>query len=159
MIGLRVEQADEKSLRVTGLSPVLAHCLFQLPEILRQRDADDAQRRLFPDPLPSDPKATAEWHELSDADLHHLFISAEETILRDLTGLENGEVQFAVAHLPAWISALNQARLILGELYHVTDGDMERADLDPDDAKDTALLQIHVLGYLLQLLVERAQAA
>ena len=52
------------------------------------------------------------------------------------------------------MSALNQARLILGELFKLAEKDMENADLDLSDPKHLALLRIHVLGYLLQLFVE-----
>jgi hypothetical protein len=54
------------------------------------------------------------------------------------------------------MSALNQARLILGELFSVTESDMDKADLDLEQPKDLALFRIHILGYLLQLLVEHA---
>ena len=73
---------------------------------------------------------------------------------RDLTGLQEQQVVFPAVHLPAWLSALNQARLVLGEMYHVTAPDMERVDFRPGNAKDGALVRIHVLGYLLQLMVE-----
>jgi hypothetical protein len=52
------------------------------------------------------------------------------------------------------MSALNQARLILGELFGITESDMNKADLDLEQPKDLAIFRIHVLGYLLQLLVE-----
>jgi hypothetical protein len=51
------------------------------------------------------------------------------------------------------MSAVNQARLILGELHHVTEDDMDSADLDLRRPKDHALFQIHILGFLLQQLI------
>ena len=63
-------------------------------------------------------------------------------------------VAFPIAHLDAWLSALNQARLILGEQFRVTDAMMERRDLDPQSELDLAILRIHLLGWVLELLVE-----
>ena len=37
---------------------------------------------------------------------------------------------FAAEHLNAWMSALNEARLILGEIFRITDADMETTDFD-----------------------------
>ncbi len=159
MIGLTVVAVDEKTIAVSGIPPLLAQCLFELPEILRRRESPGIRDRLYQAARPDDPKARAEWHELADPDLRHLFASAEEIVTRDLTGLQEDHVRFPAAHLPAWLTALNQARLILGETHRVTEADMERTDLDPaSTAKDYALLQLHVLGFLLQLLVEHAQS-
>lgn len=154
---LRVVACDEKTVELTGIPPVLRHCLFQLPEILRHRTQPGVRERLFPDPEPGNARANADWHELADPELRHLFVSAEETVVRDLAGLEDDRVRFPAAHLSAWMSAINQARLILGELHHVTEQDMDRTDLDPSRPKDVALLEIHVLGYLLQTLVDFVQ--
>jgi hypothetical protein len=94
-------------------------------------------------------------------ELHHLFAAAGETVARDLATLapdpshqNHFQITFAADHLNAWMSALNQARLILGELFSVTDTDMNSADFDLDEPKGLAIFRIHILGYLLQLLVE-----
>ena len=52
------------------------------------------------------------------------------------------------------MSALNQARLILGEIHQINEEDMNRVDFDPQNPKHLAALRIHLLGYLLQLFVE-----
>lgn len=154
---LRIRAVDEKTIELTGIPPILIHCLHLLPDILRHRTQPGVRARLFPDPEPGNPRANAEWHEVTDPDLRHLFVSAEETVIRDLTALNDGRLRIPTAHLTAWMSAINQARLILGELHHVTEQDMDRADLDPARPKDLALLQIHILGYLLQTIVDFVQ--
>jgi tetraacyldisaccharide-1-P 4'-kinase len=90
-----------------------------------------------------------------------LFVSAGETVTRDLTALvvdkedaEAHQVTFPVEHLRAWMSALNQVRLILGEVHKINEEDMNRADFDPQSPKHMAALRIHLLGYLLQMFVE-----
>ncbi len=153
---LSLRSADEKTLRLTGISPVLAHCLFELPEILRLRDQPAPRRRLLQDPSPRDVEANAEWHRLIDGELQHLFASAGETVARDLTQLDpaSGQLDFPADHANAWMSALNQARLILGAQCDVTETDMEREDLDVRDPRHKALVQIHLLGWVLHLFID-----
>ena len=52
------------------------------------------------------------------------------------------------------MSALNQARLILGEQLHVTDREMERRTFDPKSAADLELVRMHLLGWVLEVLVD-----
>ena len=161
MIHLRVRPHNEKHIRITGIDPVLLDSLHSLPEILEQRDSPAARSRLLPDPTAADAGANAEWQRLIAPELRHLFVSAGEAVMRDLTGIAADpqqpqlyEITFSVEHLNAWMSALNQSRLILGELFKVTEADMESADFDLKKPKDLAVFRIHILGYLLQLLVE-----
>ena len=161
MIDLRVEQIDEKHLRISGLTAMLAVMLRELPEIMELRDGPDASARLFPNPTKADDKINKEWQQLVSPELRHLFVAAADTVTRDLTAMvgDNGdpevyEVTFAIEHVGAWMSALNQARLILAEVHKIDEEDMERRDFDPQKAKDLAVLRIHLLGYLLHLFVE-----
>ena len=161
MIDLRVQPLDEKHIRVSGIAPVLAVMLRELPEILEQRDFPDAHDRLFPNPTTADDKTNKEWQQMVSPELRHLFVSAGETVARDLTALavdekdhEARQVTFPVEHLKAWMTALNQARLILGETHKIDEDDMNRVDLDPHNPKHVAAFRIHLLGYLLHLSVE-----
>ena len=160
MIHLRLEVVDGKQIRLSGLNPLMTDCLQRLGEILPQRDSPAAQRRLFPAPS-AEPQLNDEWEKFVTPDLRHLFVSAGETVLRDLTALEPDprhpdyfHLTFPAPHRNAWLSALNQARLILGAEFQVTEPDMDRRDLDPRQARDLALARIHLLGYLLQLFIE-----
>ena len=161
MIDLRVLPFDEKHIRISGIPPVLTVMLRELPEILELRDAPDAQARLFPNPTAKDENVNNEWRQLAGPELRHLFVSAGETVTRDLTALtadetapDEHQVTFPVEHVNAWMSALNQARLILAAVHDIDDKDMSRTDLDPKRSKDVAALRIHLLGYLLHLFVE-----
>ena len=161
MIELRVQSLDEKHICISGIAPVLAIVLRELPEILEQRDSPVAQTRLFPKPTSADDRINKEWQQMNGPELRHLFVSAGETVARDLAGLagsqpskETFEITFPVEHLKAWMSALNQARLILAEIHKIDDEDMNRADLDPQNPKHVAAFRIHLLGYLLHQFVE-----
>jgi hypothetical protein len=158
---LRVERLDEKHVRISGLTAMLAVMLRETPEILELRDGPDASARLFPDPTATDDKINKEWQQMVTPELRHLFVSAAETVTRDLTVLTGSkgdpevyEVTFPVEHLSAWMSALNQARLILAEVHKIDEEDMERRDFDPQNPKHLAVVRIQLLGYLLHLFVE-----
>ncbi len=161
MIQLRVEPVGEKRLRISGINPVVLDCLHSLPEILAQRDSPAARGRLLPNPTTADEKANSEWQRLIAPELRHMFVSAGETVARDLTSIAPDDrdpqllaVIFPVEHTAAWMSALNQTRLVLGELHKVTDEDMSAADFDVRKSKGLAVFRIHVLGYLLHLFIE-----
>ena len=161
MIDLRVERSDEKHIRISGLTAMLAVMLREMPEILELRDDSDASARLFPDPTATDDKINKEWQQMVTPELRHLFVAAAETVTRDLIVLAGSkgdpevyEVTFPVEHLSAWMSALNQTRLILAEVHKIDEEDMERQNFDPQNPKHLAALRIHLLGYLLHLFVE-----
>src|SRR5439155_15666489 len=135
MNGLRVRSVGAGDIWMSGLEPVMAAVLLEVPAILGNRDQPEARRRLLPDPQPGDPLASAEWHRLMDGELLHLFASAGEVFERDLSGLrpDRGEITFPAKHIPSWMSAINQARLILGELHHVDDAVRTPESVDDDE--------------------------
>ncbi len=155
---LEIRPLDERRLVLAGIDPAIADCLRQVGPILDRRDAAGARERLHPDALPHDGARNAEWHRLMDDDLRHLFEAAQATMQADLAGLdaERGEVVFPAEHLRAWMSALNQARIVLSEQHQFDAGDMRRDDFAVGSPRDAALLQVQVLGYVLQVLVEHA---
>ena len=161
MIELKVQPLDEKRMLVSSIPPVLAAVLHELPGILELRDAPEARARLYPDPTADNDSINREWRQIAGPELRHLFVSAGETVGRDLTAMtaagESGEayqVAFPIEHVPAWMSALNQSRLILGEVHKIDEAEMIRADFDPQNARQMAALRIHLLGYLLHLFTE-----
>jgi len=161
MIRLRVQPFDEKRIRISGIPPVLVLMLRELPETLELRDSPDAHARLFPNPTASDEAANDDWRQVVGPELRHLFVTAGETVARDLTALmadesgsEESQITFPIEHVNAWMSALNEARLILATVHGIGDKDMSRTEFDPKSSKDLAALQIHLLGYLLHLFVE-----
>lgn len=157
MNGIRLERAGDDSVRLGRVDPVTASCLLEVPKLLAQARSGPARERLFPMPTADDAKVNDDWQQLVIPDLERLFASAGQILAKDIQPLaqQKKELVFPIAHCDAWISAINQARLILGAQHEVTEQDMEelRFMLLPG-AKQQALLRIHVLGYLVQLLVE-----
>jgi hypothetical protein len=156
-----VRAVDDKHVQIAAIHPYLAICLFELPEILNRRDQPSAHDRMFPPLKRDDEKTNKEWHEMVGPDLRHLFVSAGETVTRDLTGLREDplrakhlQVMFPAEHLSSWMSAINEARLILGAVHQVTEDDMNDPSPDTNDPKTLAIVKIHVLGELMAHLVD-----
>ncbi len=161
MIHLRVQPDGVKRIRISGLEPYMVNCLLSLIEILDDIDGSPARDRLYPKPTQADDKINAEWERLVTPELRHLFVEATETVARDLTALKPdpknpalSELSFPAPHISAWMSAVNQARLVLAESFEVTEADMNRMDFPILDAKAIAIMKIHLLGALLALFVE-----
>jgi hypothetical protein len=153
---LAVAARGDSRLALTGIDTTVAFCLHQVPGVLAQADSAGMRDRLHPDPIPGDPARNAEWHRLMDSELRHLFEAARTTFARDLTGMDprSGEIEFPAQHLMAWMSAVNQARVVLSEQHQLDALDMRRDEFTPGSPRDAALLQVQVLGYVLQVLVE-----
>ena len=155
---LAIRALDDHQVVLIGIDPTIAYCLRQIPAILARGGSAGVRERLHPDALPNDAARNAEWHRLMDAELQHLFEAAQRTLERDLEGLDprRRKLAFPAAHLRAWMSAVNQARIVLSEQHQFEARDMQRDDFMPGAPRDAALLQVQVLGYVLQVLVEHA---
>jgi hypothetical protein len=160
--GLRLHTVNHKHLRISGIHPLLAACLQELPVILEWRDKPQAHDRLFPAPTATDEAANRDWHETVTPELRHLFASAGEIVSRDLTQLKPSPRQagyktltIPLAHVPAWMNALNQARLILAALHGLDEIDMNLAYDTLDARKAPAVVRVDVFGILLEHFVRR----
>ncbi|MAE76012.1 MAG: hypothetical protein CMJ85_03965 [Planctomycetes bacterium] len=160
MVGPTVEVEEDGTFVLRNLPPVSVEALLSVPSVLSEEGVDITER-LFPTSYPSDPDKEAEWERLARPDLKALFASQSEIIRDDLHNL-TAEPDWAGFRLPlparhraAWMAGLNAARLTLGAKHSITEADMEsEPDLNEPEEKDIALLQIHVLGYVLGLIVE-----
>ena len=159
---LKMRPVGAKRIRISGIHPLLAVCLQEMPAILELRDKTPAHERLFPPLTANDRLANAEWQESIEPDLRHLFVSAGETVTRDLTGLspqprepKRSCVTIPIAHVSAWMSAVNQARLILGAMFGIAnERDMLLTTFDSRNPKQVAIIKIELLGELLARFVD-----
>ncbi len=120
--------------------------------------------RLFPLPAgeeAGDEALCSDWQELVHPGLEALFCEARETVAKDLANLRPGRgggwiLPLPAAHLEAWLSALNQIRLVLAEEHGFGEADLASSSLpDPDEARGRALLQMHLYGYLQEMILQR----
>jgi len=116
----------------------------QLRELLTSGDAakDPALRRLFPPPTTDDEAINAEFERLMRDELVAERIASLETMERTLEAERLSEDELA-----AWLSALNDLRLVLGVRLDVTE-DTTVADFAslPDD--DARVLMYTTYSYL-----------
>src|SRR5438874_7045240 len=155
-------------LEISELDPFLAELLRQLPASTSPENSPAAQNRLFSSPAPENEKEIcAEWKLYVQPELQRLFRSATETVAADLEQLSGNEKTFAnrtllipTTHADAWLSALNQARLIIAARNNFTDGELgdnyrspigSRRDLSPFQVNFYGFLQEFILRELMEL--------
>jgi hypothetical protein len=153
---------------------LLGHVLGEMLVLLTQHDAgedadplaravgigtatevpeDPALARLFPDGYTDDPEASADFRRYTETGLR----SAKVAALRTATGTlgdEPGKLVLTTGQAEAWLSALNDTRLVLGERLGVTEELDELVDaLDDDDPRRLSFLVYDVLTYHQEALV------
>ena len=158
---MRLRRTSTDSWELRDIHPLLATFLSELPKVAARHKK--AQARLYPDPIGGVAHAEfrRDWKEHVRPELERLFASSRDIVARDLSapgGHNHGtKVVIPCAHLEAWLSALNQARLVIVEESNFTE-----ADLDHHEPRDLAtqrglsLLKIHFYGHLQELLIEAA---
>lgn len=119
------------------------------------RPDDPALARLFPDGYTGDEEAAADFRRYTEPGLRAAKREAIETVL---TCLRPGTVRLDAAQADAWLRALNDARLVLGERLGVTeDWDELIAELlatDPADPRLPVLALYDRLTHLQESLVQ-----
>jgi hypothetical protein len=130
--------ADERAL--------LANVVPQLRQLLDGDLADPSLRRLFPTAYADDPERDREYHALVRDELADRRKASIETVLATVEATRLDEQQ-----LSAWMTAVNDLRLVLGTRLDVS----EDSDPEPDpDDPDAALVVLYgYLGYLLDAIV------
>jgi hypothetical protein len=116
----------------------------QLRDLLTMGDptTDEALRRLFPAPTADDEAMNAEYERLTRGDLLEERLAALETMERTL-----GADRITEDELVAWLSAINDLRLVLGVRLDVTeDTTVEDYASLPDD--DPTVQMYTVYSYL-----------
>jgi hypothetical protein len=134
------------------LAPFYVVVLMEVPELLAPDAPDEVKRRLYPMPS-DDADAQEEWRRLVHPELFALIASARDIMRRDLSALEQRRepgampawrVEIPAAHVEAWISGLNAARLALGARFGIeSEADMhpefdDGGPLDDDEEETTA---------------------
>ena len=115
---------------------------------------DPALARLFPDGYTDDAEASADFRRYTEPSLRQGKRAAAQTALATLG--EPGERQVLTAEqADAWLRALNDARLVLGERLGITeDWDELLASLEEDDPRLGPLWVYDRLTYLQETLVQ-----
>lgn len=158
---MRLRRTSTDSWELRDIHPLLATFLSELPKVAARHKK--AQARLYPDPIGGVAHAEfrRDWKEHVRPELERLFASSRDIVARDLSapGGHNHGTKLVIpcAHLEAWLSALNQARLVIVEESNFTEADLDHHE-PPDLAtqRGLSLLKIHFYGHLQELLIEAA---
>ncbi len=153
-------------LEISELDPFLAELLRQIPESTKPEGVAAAEERLFSLPGdPADKDLCAEWKLYVEPELRRLFRSATETVSADLKMLNGSTKPFANCTLriptknaEAWLSALNQARLVIASKYAFTDGELSDHYRSPiGSRRDLGLFQVNFYGFLQEFILQEMQ--
>ena len=148
---------NSETLVLAGMDEFLSELVKRIPEAGAPHPDSDA--RMFPRlSAGREPEMDAEWEEFVRPELEAQFGSNRDTVEEDLAGLkrEAGKgltLEIPQAHVPAWVHALNQARLSLVTRYQVRDEALEDAAAMVE-GHGIVLFQIQFYGLLQEWLIE-----
>ncbi len=154
------------AIEVSELDPFLAELLRQVPESTNAAGAPAAESRIFSLPVAGDEKETcAEWKLYVEPELRRLFRSATETVAADLEVLNGNTKTFAnctlripTAHADAWLSALNQARLVIASKFAFTETELSDHYRSPiGSRRDLSLFQVNFYGFLQEFILRELE--
>ena len=142
--------------------------LGKLEEAADPGRSSAANDRLYPSPLArpamddAEDEMVSDWEDLVHPDLEAQFKSSIKVVLSDMREVTSrkrgGEMEYRLVvpkkHADDWCSALNQARIVLHELYQLPD---DEGDIDVDGGHEQwlAMLQSEVYGAIMEFLVRR----
>lgn len=124
--------------------------LKELPRQLRAllSSDDPALERLFPPAYPDEADLQTEYEQLVRGDLKQQRLSSVDVMEQTIEASRLTEEQ-----LLAWLSALNDLRLILGTKLGATE-DMDSEDMPDDDPLAPSYALYYYLGWLEEQVVE-----
>jgi len=149
-------------IEISELDPFLAELLRQVPASANPEGVPAAEQRLFSPPTNGkETEICAEWKLYVEPELRRLFQTATETVAADLEQLNGNEKPFAdrilripSKHADAWLSALNQARLVIAAKYNLTNGELGEHFRSPiGSRRDLSLFQVNFYGFLQEFIL------
>jgi hypothetical protein len=154
----RVRRRKDGTICVAGLSSIEVMVLRQVPDLLGRDQPEAVRKRLFPDAFDDDERAD-EWRRTQHPELFALLADSKRIVESDLASLAprarppGWAMQIPAAHVNAWLSALNAARLAIVAEQGLTAAELEAEELELDD-RGLAVVKSSVLGGLQQGIVE-----
>ena len=154
------------AIEISELDPFLAELLRQIPASANPDGAPAAEQRLFSSPTNKETELCAEWKMYVEPELRRLFQSATETVAGDLEQLNGDEKTLAnrtlripAKHSDAWLSALNQARLVIAVKNNFTENELNDHFRSPiGSRRDLSLFQVNFYGFLQEFILREMQS-
>lgn len=171
---LRREEGDQSPIVFDEIEPFLLDQIRRLPRYADPSDDPAAQARLFSAPMSrggDGDEFNEDWERYVEPEIRSLFRSAQGTVEEDLSPLPDlsaGEPMAAhdpVAFMPtsirlevpfkhaeAWLSVLNQARLVIAARRGFGERDMdEDLPFPPLSERDLDLFRVHFYDSMQQV--------
>jgi Domain of unknown function (DUF2017) len=152
----------KNEIEVSELDPFLAELLRQIPASADPEGVPAAEQRLFSSPANGEEtEICAEWKQYVEPELRRLFQTATQTVAADLEQLNGNEKSFANRtlripdkHADAWLSALNQARLVIAAKNNFTESELSDHFRSPiGSRRDLSLFQVNFYGFLQEFIL------
>jgi Domain of unknown function (DUF2017) len=152
----------KNQIEVSELDPFLAELLRQIPACTNPEGAPAAEERIFSRPANgTEAELCAEWKMYVEPELRRLFRTATETVAGDLQQLNGNEKSLAnctlripAKHVDAWLSALNQARLVIAAKNNFTENELNDHLHSPiGSRRDLSLFQVNFYGFLQEFIL------
>jgi Domain of unknown function (DUF2017) len=152
----------KNQIEISELDPFLAELLRQIPASANPEGASAAEERIFSPPSNgTDSELRAEWKMYVEPELRRLFQTATQTVASDLEQLNGNEKNLAnrtlripVKHADAWLSALNQARLVIATKNNFTETELNDHCHSPiGSRRDLSLFQVNFYGFLQEFIL------
>jgi hypothetical protein len=149
-------------IEISELDPFLAELLRQIPASAEPDGVPAAEQRIFSSPTNGkESDLCAEWKQYVEPELRRLFQTATQTVAADLGQLNGDEKSLAnrclripSKHADAWLSALNQARLVIAAKNDFTDSELSDHFRSPiGSRRDLSLFQINFYGFLQEFIL------
>ena len=152
----------KNQIEISELDPFLAELLRQIPSSANPEGAPAAEQRIFSPPVNGkEPEMCAEWKMYVEPELRRLFQTATETVGADLKQLNGNEqsltnrtLRIPTKHSDAWLSALNQARLVIAAKNNFTELELSDHLRSPiGSRRDLSLFQVNFYGFLQEFIL------
>jgi hypothetical protein len=163
---MEIRRRNDK-IELSELDPFLAELLRQIPTSANPDGAPAAEQRLFSSPTTGrETESCVEWKTYVEPELRRLFQTATQTVAADLEQLNGNEKSFANRtlripgkHSDAWLSALNQARLVIAAKNNFTENELNDRFRSPiGSRRDLSLFQINFYGFLQEFILRELES-
>jgi hypothetical protein len=157
----------KNQIELSELDPFLAELLRQIPSSADPSGVPAAEERVFSPPTNGkDAEICAEWKLYVQPELRRLFQTATQTVAADLEQLNGSEKRFVnrtlripSKHGDAWLSALNQARLVIAAKNNFTETELNDHFRSPiGSRRDLSLFQVNFYGFLQEFILRELES-
>lgn len=152
--------AEPESNAAIVLGSLPSHVVWMLRQIpiAEELSSSNAEDRLFPEPS-DEPDLVDDWKAFVQPELLESFRSARQIVESDLKRMveinDSHSLEIPLNHAEAWLNALNQLRLAIASVHHLSDEELAREEApEAQTPRDLAVLRVHFYGYVQHVILD-----